>query len=180
MVSAMRKKKRWERLIDPSSPNYKMFCYQGWETRNLSIHVLVNLLDQPWFVFTSVHTWYMSPGETQILSHQKSDAICTCFGSWLKEERFLSCSVERKKCLWPLLPLCHPGSWQHPWLLRRAWFPCPHLYPWPLHSLGFDHHLCRILGNAWRVESLRFPQNSRICKWGRTTPPNVSYIDGKI
>ena len=29
MVPAMRKKKRRERLIDPSSPSYKMFCYQG-------------------------------------------------------------------------------------------------------------------------------------------------------
>ena len=29
MVPAMRKKKRWERLMDSSSPSYRMFCYQG-------------------------------------------------------------------------------------------------------------------------------------------------------
>ena len=29
MVPVMRKKKRQERLMDPSSPSYKMFCYQG-------------------------------------------------------------------------------------------------------------------------------------------------------
>ena len=29
MVPVMRKKKRRERLMDPSSPSYKMFCYQG-------------------------------------------------------------------------------------------------------------------------------------------------------
>ena len=29
MVLAMRKKKRWECLMDPSSPSYRMFCYQG-------------------------------------------------------------------------------------------------------------------------------------------------------
>ena len=29
MVSMMRKKKRWERLMDPSSPSYRIFCYQG-------------------------------------------------------------------------------------------------------------------------------------------------------
>ena len=29
MVPAMRKKKRWKRLIDPSSPSYKMSSYQG-------------------------------------------------------------------------------------------------------------------------------------------------------
>ena len=29
MVPAMRKKKRWERLMDPSSPSYRMLCYQG-------------------------------------------------------------------------------------------------------------------------------------------------------
>ena len=28
MVSTMRKKK-WKRLMDPFSPYYKMFCYQG-------------------------------------------------------------------------------------------------------------------------------------------------------
>ena len=34
-------------------------------------------------------------GEIQTLSHQKSDAIYTCYSSWLKEEGFLSCPVER-------------------------------------------------------------------------------------
>ena len=29
MVPTMRKKKRRERLMDPYSPNYEMFCYQG-------------------------------------------------------------------------------------------------------------------------------------------------------
>ena len=35
-----------------------MFSYQGWKTESLPILVLVNLLDQPWIVFTFVHTWY--------------------------------------------------------------------------------------------------------------------------
>ena len=52
MVPAMRKKKKWERLMDPSSPNYRMFCSQGRET-----------------------------GGTQTLSHQKFDAIYTYFRS---------------------------------------------------------------------------------------------------
>ena len=29
MVPAMRKKKRWERLMDPSSSSHRMLCYQG-------------------------------------------------------------------------------------------------------------------------------------------------------
>ena len=29
VVLAMRKKERWERLMNPSSPSYRMFCYQG-------------------------------------------------------------------------------------------------------------------------------------------------------
>ena len=117
MVPAMRKKKRRNHLMNPFSLNYKMFCYQGWKTGNLSILVLIDLLDQPLVVFTSMHTWYMSPGETQTLSHQKSNAICTYFGSCLKEESLLSCSIERQEHLWPLLlspELCHLGSWQHP------------------------------------------------------------------
>ena len=34
-------------------------------------------------------------GEIQTLSHRKSDAIYACYGSWLKEEGFLSYPVER-------------------------------------------------------------------------------------
>ena len=42
--------------MDPFSPNCKMFCYQGPKTGNLFILALVDLLDQPWVVFTYVHT----------------------------------------------------------------------------------------------------------------------------
>ena len=34
-------------------------------------------------------------GEIQTLLHQKSDAIYACYDSWLKEEGFLSYSIER-------------------------------------------------------------------------------------
>ena len=183
MVPTMRKKKMRNHLMDPLSPNYKMFCYQGWKTRNMHILVLVDLFDQSWVVFTSVHTWYMLLSEIQTLSHQNYDAIYTCFGSWLEEEGILSCSVERQEYLWPLPPspkLRHPGSWWHPWFLRRAWFPCPCRYPWPSHSLGFDHHLGGVLGKAWRVENLRFLKNSRICKVRKNDSPGAPYIEGKI
>ena len=40
-----------------------------------------------------------------ISSHQKSDVTYTCFGFWLKEERLLSCPVEREKYFQPLPPL---------------------------------------------------------------------------
>ena len=47
MVPVIRKKKKQEHLMGPSSPNYEMFCYQGWETEHLPTHILVGLLDQP-------------------------------------------------------------------------------------------------------------------------------------
>ena len=171
-------------LVETScTPNYKMFCYQGWKTGNLSILVLVDLLDQSWVIFTFVHPWYMLPGETQTLSQQKSDAIYICLGSCLEEEGLLSCSVKRKEHLWPSLPspwLHHLGSWRHPWFLRRAWFPCPCFYPWPPLSLGFDHHLNRVIRKAWKVENLKFLENSKICKVRKNDSPRAPYIEGKI
>ena len=82
-----------------------------------------------------------------------------------------------------LLPspwLHHLGSWRHPWFLKRAWFPCPCFYPWPPLSLGFDHHLNKVIRKAWKVKNLKFLENSKICKVRKNDSPRAPYIEGKI
>ena len=74
-----------------------------------------------WLIFSPNCRMSCHQGEIQTLSHRKPDAIYAYYGSWLKEEGFLPCPVERQENLWPLLPL--PQSWRlgsrrHSWFLN--------------------------------------------------------------
>ena len=157
-----------------------MFCYQGWKTKSLSILVLVNLLDKLWIVFTFVHTWYMLKPKLCRTKNLMQFALALGLG-WRRRILFLARLKGRN-----IFGLCflsswlhHPGPWWHPWFLRRAWFPCPCLYPWPSHPLGLDHDLGWILWKPQKFESLKFLENSKICNAKKNDSPRAPYIEGK-
>ena len=74
-----------------------------------------------WPIFSPDCGMSCRQGGTQTLSHRKPDAIYAFCCSWLKEESFLSCPVERQENIWPLLPLPQLrrlGFMRHSWFLK--------------------------------------------------------------
>ena len=176
-----------------------MFCYQGWKIGDLSIifllitrcstikakkqkaclslFLLIYSINLGFFLHLCTHDIGWNP------NFVSPKIWCDLHLLWaLAGEGGSSCSAERQEHLWPLLPsswLHHPGPWQHPWFLRRAWIPCPCLYPWPSHPLGLDHHLGWIPWKPRRFESLKFLEDSKTCKAKKNDSPGAPYIEGE-